>query len=95
MSVIEHCTHLKLKQHIKNEKGEINMCEAWDEMKKDCKTEGKAEGRTEGRTERSIEIAKSMLQEKTIPCETVAKCSGLPLDTVQALERQLQMECTV
>lgn len=95
VSVIEHCTHLKLKQHIKNEKGEINMCEAWDEMKKDCKTEGRTEGKAEGRTERSIEIAKSMLQEKTISCETVAKCSGLPLDTVQALERQLQMECTV
>ena len=95
VSVIEHCTHLKLKQHIKNEKGEINMCEAWDEMKKDCKTEGRAEGKAEGRTERSTEIAKNMLQEKTISCETVAKCSGLPLDTVQALERQLQMECTV
>ena len=91
VSVIEHCTHLKLKQHIKNEKGEINMCEAWDEMKQDCKTEGKAEGRME----RSTEIAKSMLQEKTISCETVAKCSGLPLDTVQALARQLRMECTV
>ncbi len=87
VSVIEHCTHLKLKQHIKNEKGEINMCEAWDEMKQDCKTEG--------RTERSTEIAKNMLQEKTISCETVAKCSGLPLDTVQALARQLRMECTV
>ena len=67
------------------------MCEAWDEMKQDCKTEGRAEGRAE----RSTEIAKSMLQEKTISCETVAKCSGLPLDTVQALEKQLQMECTV
>ena len=95
VSVIEHCTHLKLKQHIKNEKGEINMCEAWDEMKKDCKAEGMQAGLQEGLQKKAAEIAKSMLQDNHLNYDKISEYSGLPLDTVQALERQLQMECTV
>ena len=58
------------------------MCEAWDEMKKDCKAEGMQEERKT--------IAKNLLQENNISHETIAKCSGLPLDTVLALAQEVR-----
>ena len=82
VNVIEHCTHLKLKPYIKNEKGDVDMCEAWDEMKKDCKAEGMQK--------KAAEIAKNLLQENNISHETIAKCSGLPLDTVLALAQEVR-----
>ena len=90
VNVIEHCTHLKLKPYIKNEKGDVDMCEAWDEMKKDCKAEGMQAGLQEGLQKKAAEIAKSMLQENNISHETIAKCSGLPLDTVLALAQEMR-----
>ena len=62
------------------------MCEAWDEMKKDCK----AEGMQAGLQKKAAEIAKNLLQENNISHETIAKCSGLPLDTVLALAQELR-----
>ena len=74
------------------------MCNAMDELMEDSrlegetkgKAEGKAEGMAEGEAKRSTEIAKNMLLEKTISCETIAKCSGLSLADVQKLAEQLE-----
>ena len=90
VNVIEHCTHLKLKPYIKNEQGDVDMCEAWDEMKKDCKAEGMQAGLQEGLQKKAAEIAKNLLQENNISHETIAKCSGLPLEAVLALAQELR-----
>lgn len=70
------------------------MCEAWDEMKKDCKAEGMQaglqKGLQEGLQKKAAEIAKNLLQENNISHETIAKCSGLPLDTVLALAQEMR-----
>ena len=85
VNVIEHCTHLKLKPYIKNEQGDVDMCEAWDEMKKDCK----AEGMQAGLQKKAAEIAKSMLQDNHLNYDKIAEYSGLPLDTVLALAQEM------
>ena len=82
VNVIEHCTHLKLKQHTKNTKGEINMCDAWDEMKEECIQEGLQK--------KATEIAKNMLLMKKFNDADIAEASGLTLATVQSLAEQLQ-----
>ena len=82
VNVIEHCTHLKLKQHTKNEKGEINMSWAIDELI--------ADGRNEGMQKKAAEIAKSMLQAGKLTNEDIAEYSGLSLDAVLALAQELR-----
>ena len=62
------------------------MCEAWDEMKKDCK----AEGKEEGHQEKAAEIAKNLLQMDKLSHEDIAISSGLPLDTVLALAQEMR-----
>ena len=58
------------------------MCEAWDEMKKDCKAEGMQEERKT--------IAKNLLQMDKLSHEDIAISSGLPLDTVLALAQEVR-----
>ena len=58
------------------------MCEAWDEMKKDCKAEGMQK--------KAAEIAKSMLQDNHLNYDKIAEYSGLPLDTVLALAQEMR-----
>ncbi|MCM1553277.1 MAG: hypothetical protein NC092_11350, partial [Butyrivibrio sp.] len=41
-----------------NEEGEINMCQAWDEIQEEWREEGRAEGREEGRKEGKAEERK-------------------------------------
>ena len=62
------------------------MCEAWDEMKKDCK----AEGMQAGLQKKAAEIAKSMLQDNHLNYDKIAEYSGLPLDTVLALAQEVR-----
>ena len=85
VNVIEHCTHLKLKQHIKNEKEEINMSWAIDELMEDKEIKG----RTEGEIKKATEIAKNMLKAGKLANEDIAEYSGLPLDTVLTLAQEL------
>ena len=66
------------------------MCEAWDEMKKDCKAEGMQAGLQEGLQKKAAEIAKSMLQMNKLSHEDIAISSGLPLDTVLALAQEMR-----
>ena len=66
------------------------MCEAWDEMKKDCKAEGMQAGLQEGLQKKAAEIAKSMLQDNHLNYDKIAEYSGLPLDTVLALAQEVR-----
>ena len=65
------------------------MCEAWDEMKKDCKAEGMQAGLQEGLQKKAAEIAKNLLQMDKLSHEDIAISSGLPLDTVLALAQEM------
>ena len=66
------------------------MCEAWDEMKKDCKAEGMQAGLQEGLQKKAAEIAKRMLQDNHLNYDKIAEYSGLPLDTVLALAQEVR-----
>ena len=66
------------------------MCEAWDEMKKDCKAEGMQAGLQEGLQKKAAEIAKSMLQDNHLNYDKISEYSGLPLDTVLALAQEMR-----
>ena len=66
------------------------MCEAWDEMKKDCKAEGMQAGLQERLQKKAAEIAKSMLQAGKLANEDISEYSGLPLDTVLALAQEVR-----
>ena len=50
--------------------------------------EGRAEGRAEGAAEKALSDARSFLAEG-IPPEIVAKCIGLPLEEVKALQKKV------
>ena len=42
---------MEIKHDYENEKGEVDMCEAMKQWKKEERAEGRKEGRTEGRAE--------------------------------------------
>ena len=50
--------------------------------------EGRAEGRAEGAAEKALSDARSFLAEG-IPPETVARCIGLPVEEVKALQKKV------
>ena len=50
---------------------------------------GIAIGEERGRSEAKLEDARNMLMEN-LPAETVARCTGLSLETVQQLNEQLK-----
>ncbi len=52
---------------------------------------GEARGEKRGRSEAKLEAARNMLLEN-LPEETIARCTGLPLETVQQLAEQLKAE---
>ena len=47
----------------------------------------RAEGRAEGAAEKALSVARSLLAEG-IPSETVARCIGLPVKEVKALQKK-------
>ena len=49
------------------------------------------EGRKEGYEQAKLEAARNMLLEN-LPEETIARCTGLPLETVQQLAEQLKIK---
>ena len=52
---------------------------------------GEERGKEAGRSEAKLEDARNMLMEN-LPAETVARCTGLSLETVQQLAEQLKTE---
>ena len=50
---------------------------------------GEERGKEAGRSEAKLEDARNMLMEN-LPAETVARCTGLSLETVQQLNEQLK-----
>ena len=55
------------------------------------RAEGRAEGRVEGAAEKALSVARSFLAEG-IPPETVARCIGLPVEEVKALQKKALSE---
>ena len=53
--------------------------------------EGREEGRAEGAREKAIETARAFLK-MGVPAETVAAGTGLTMDEVQAIARDLEVE---
>ena len=51
--------------------------------------EGRSEGRSQGRSEKALEDAKNFLMEGDSP-EKIARCIGLPLETVLELQKQIK-----
>ncbi|MBR3812816.1 MAG: hypothetical protein IKK38_02970 [Spirochaetaceae bacterium] len=54
---------------------------------------GEARGEKRGRSEAKLEAARNMLLEN-LPVETVVRCTGFPLETVQQLARFAEAQPT-
>ena len=82
-----HCTNAddmhysvlaeRVRYFKENEKGVTTMSEIWDEV------------REEGKEEKATEMAKSMLQDNYLNYDKIAEYSGLPLDTVLTLAKEV------
>ena len=80
-------------QDMKNEHDfeyEKSICyrEGLEEGRAEGREEGRAEGRVEGAAEKALSVARSFLAEG-IPPETVARCIGLPVEEVKALQEKV------
>ena len=64
---------------------------SWSLHDSDVRREGRKEGIAIGKEEAKLEAAQNMLTEN-LPEETIARCTGLPLKTVQQLAEQLKAE---
>ena len=53
------------------------------------KLEGISEGIQQGELQKAIETAKNMLN-KNIPTDVVGECTGLPLETIEQLKKELE-----
>ena len=62
----------------------LHEWELTERAKKQGWEEGKIEGEKYGAEQNKIETAKRFIQ-KNIPLETIAECTGLPLEKVQEL----------
>lgn len=56
----------------------------------DIMEDGIRQGKEEGKLQAKIEAARNFLMEK-LPEETIARCTGLPLETVQQLAEELKV----
>ncbi len=86
------CSKLKekeqrIKMTARERKEYMDYCILADSLKE----QGIAIGEERGRSEAKLEDARNMLMEN-LPAETVARCTGLSLETVQQLAEQLKTE---
>ena len=66
------------------------MCQAWEEIKEDCRMEGhaagKAEGQAEGRMDERKVIALKLLKEPAFTLTKIAELTGLSEQEVEDLK---------
>ena len=62
-----------------NEKGEYDMCKAWEDMKTDAKNEGRMEGKIEGKIEGKV----LTYHEFGLPIEDIAARTDQTVDFVK------------
>ncbi len=65
----------------------MTLSEMIQENREEGWAEGREEGLSQGKEEKALETAKNMLI-NNISLEMVAKCTGLPLDQVLALQKE-------
>ena len=75
-------------EYAKAEEYRKKFFEGLEEGREEGRAEGGAEGRAEGAAEKALSDARSFLAEG-IPPEIVAKCIGLPLEEVKALQKKV------
>ncbi|MEW5952880.1 MAG: hypothetical protein AB1815_03870 [Bacillota bacterium] len=68
-----------------------NIERTLDEMRKQALLEGRVEGKAEGKVEGKVEVAMIAL-EKGLPVQDVAEITGLSLETVLELKKELKKE---
>lgn len=76
--IINECTHSHLPLKSDN-KGEINMCQAIDEIREDSRNEGISFSRKE--------IAVSLLKKNIMSVEEIAELTKLPIDEINQLQK--------
>ena len=69
---------------MKQEKEERQMYLTYTSRMMECRQDGYEEGLEQGAHQKALETAKNLLAER-LPPETVARCTNLPLETVQEL----------
>lgn len=65
------------------------MCQAWDEMREDCRNEGRAEGHAEGRKEERKAMALELLKRKVIPLEDILLITRLNISELEELKQSI------
>ena len=81
--VLNTCTRLKLPIEDYEEMGEVNMCQAWEEIKEDCRIEGRQEGRWESRKE----LAAQLMKDNIYPLSRISELTELPMAELEALQQ--------
>ena len=76
--VISTCTRLKLNLEEHEQEGEINMCQAWEEIKEDC--------RMEGREDERKNLAAKLVADALYPLDKIAELTGLSEQEVEHLK---------
>lgn len=82
--VINICTNAGLTLQS-DDKEDVNMCKAIDEMREDSRNEGRNEGIEIGRKE----MAAALLKEKIFTGEKIAELTKLSIEEIQQLQQQL------
>lgn len=83
-TIINEITNTEIK--IENEEGELDMCKAIDDMKKQAKEEGIIEGKLEGKYEGILEVKKEStinLYKNGVSIEIISKSLNMSLDDVK------------
>ena len=78
----------RLKISPQERKDYMTLSEMIQENREEGWAEGREEGLEQGKEEKAFETAKNLLENKIDP-NLVAKCTGLPLDQVLALQKEV------
>ena len=74
------------------EEGQVNMCKAIDEMRKESRNEGRQEGILKGRQEGILEILSGLVKEGVLTLTDAARRVGLSPDEFQAKISEVSTE---
>ena len=78
----------KIKMTARAQKEYMDYCILRDSLERKGYKQGREHGKEEGRTEAKLADARNMLAEN-IPEDVIVRCTGLPLETVQQLAKEL------
>ncbi len=68
----------KIEHNENNENGEVNMCQAWDEIMEECKAEGMEQGIEQGIEQERVSSIRSLKENLKMTTEQAMKVLDIP-----------------